>query len=191
MLRRTKKHQKKLARMVLATLLFTGAAHGLMSPSVAEAGSYVPVSGGGTGVVTVSDASDPIGSATPRMVLNPGTTVMISSMKEGGTMVSPSLSTIKTLNITGGTGTKDFAGFYSTTEDVAGHTVNLSGSATIGSLYGGYVDGAFSANNNNLNISGDATTVSAAFGGRSNNGAVNGNTVTISGGAPTGAYYHW
>ena len=185
MMKKRSKIQKHLAKMVLAALLCTGGAHCLVSPSVAEAGSYVPVSGGGTGVVTVSDASDPIGSATPRWGLIPGTEVIISSMKEGDPVVSPSLSTIKTLNITGGTGTKDFAGFYSTTEDVAGHTVNLSGSATIGSLYGGYVDGAFSANNNNLNISGDATTVSAAFGGRSNDGAVNGNTVTISGGAPT------
>ena len=187
MMKKRSKIQKHLAKMVLAALVCTGGAHCLISPSVAEAGSYVPVSGGGTGVVTVSDASNPIGSATPRMVLIPGTTVMTSSMKEGDTVVSPSLSAIKTLNITGGTGTKDFAGFYSTTEDVAGHTVNLSGSATIGSLYGGYVDGAFSANNNNLNISGDATTVSAAFGGRSNDGAVNGNTVTISGGTVTGA----
>jgi len=187
MMKKRSKIQKHLAKMVLAALLCTGGAHCLISPSVAEAGSYLPVSGGGTGVVTVSDASDPIGSATPPGFLIPGTNRMISSMKEGDPVVSPSLSTIKTLNITGGTGTKDFAGFYSTTEDVAGHTVNLSGSATIGSLYGGYVDGAFSANNNNLNISGDATTVSAAFGGRSNDGAVNGNTVTISGGTVTGA----
>lgn len=171
-------------RMAAVSMGIAAALIGVIGSSVAEAGGFVPT-GGGTGVVTVSDASDPIGSATPRMVLIPGTTVMTSSMKVRGTVVSPSLPTIKTLNITGGTGTNDFLGFYSTTEDVAGHTVNLSGSATIGSLYGGYVDGAFSANNNNLNISGDATTVSAAFGGRSNDGAVNGNTVTISGGAPT------
>ena len=182
--RQTKGCGVRSLRMAAVSMGIAAALIGVIGSSVAEAGGFVPT-GGGTGVVTVSDASDPIGSATPPGVLIPGTTLMISSMKEGDTVVSPSLPTIKTLNITGGTGTKDFAGFYSTTEDVAGHTVNLSGSATIGSLYGGYVDGAFSANNNNLNISGDATTVSAAFGGRSNDGAVNGNTVTISGGTPT------
>ena len=52
MLRRTKKHQKKLARLVLATLLFTGAAHGLMSPSVAEAAGSVTVTGYASGAFT-------------------------------------------------------------------------------------------------------------------------------------------
>ena len=55
MLRRTKKHQKKLARLVLATLLFTGAAHGLMTPSVAEAAGSVTVTGYASGAFTPDD----------------------------------------------------------------------------------------------------------------------------------------
>ena len=183
MMKKRSKIQKHLAKMVLAALLCTGGVHCLISPAVAYAdfAPGTPSSGGGGSLpaitITVTDASDPINHAEGG--------VMTSKTDSGKSYYTPSNAVCTTLNITGGTGNNRFAGYYSTTEDVAGHTVNLSGSATIGSLYGGYVDGAFSANNNNLNISGDATTVSAAFGGRSNDGAVNGNTVTISGGAPT------
>ena len=47
MMKKRSKIQKHLAKMVLAALLCTGGAHGLISPSVAEA-AFAPVSGGGS-----------------------------------------------------------------------------------------------------------------------------------------------
>ena len=45
MLRKAKRHQKKLAKLVLAALLCTGGVYGLMSPSVAAAADPVTVTG--------------------------------------------------------------------------------------------------------------------------------------------------
>ena len=63
MLRRAKKHQKNLARLVLAALLCTGAADGIISPSVAEAAGSITVTGYSSGqfipdgsMVTVYDS---------------------------------------------------------------------------------------------------------------------------------------
>ena len=63
MLRKTRKHRKKLAKLVLATLLFTGGAYGLMSPPVAEAADSLTVTGysSESGFVPVSDALINIG----------------------------------------------------------------------------------------------------------------------------------
>ena len=60
MLRRTRKHRKKLARLVLAALLSTGGVYGLMGPSAAEAAGSITVTGYADGAFI----SEPSGGMT-------------------------------------------------------------------------------------------------------------------------------
>ena len=69
MLRRAKKHQKKLAKLVLAALLFTWAVHGLMSPSVAEAADLLTVTGYSNGTFTPADMENAVITVRQRIIL--------------------------------------------------------------------------------------------------------------------------
>ena len=141
MLRRTKKHQKKLARLVLATLLFTGAAHGLMTPSVAEAAGSVTVTGYASGAFT------PDGS----MIVVPGSeygyykaypdetggSVNVLNLKPGeaDTWESGNYVSVYGHNTTGAAAS------------ASGYTVNMAGAkAQVNYLYGSYAGVAHGAN---------------------------------------------
>ena len=168
MLRRTKKHQKKLARLVLATLLFTGAAHGLMSPSVAEAAGSVTVTGYASGAFT------PDGS----MIVVPGSeygyykaypdetggSVNVLNLKPGeaDTWESGNYVSVYGHNTTGAAAS------------ASGYTVNMAGAkAQVNYLYGSYAGVAHGANSemaatasgNTVTVSEKAAVSSYVFGG--------------------------
>ena len=168
MLRRTKKHQKKLARLVLATLLFTGAAHGLMTPSVAEAAGSVTVTGYASGAFT------PDGS----MIVVPGSeygyykaypdetggSVNVLNLKPGeaDTWESGNYVSVYGHNTTGAAAS------------ASGYTVNMAGAkAQVNYLYGSYAGVAHGANSemaatasgNTVTVSEKAAVSSYVFGG--------------------------
>ena len=194
MLRRTKKHQKKLAKLVLAALLFTGGGHGLMSPSVAEAADPVTVTGYASGNF-VPDSSS-----------------MRSYYYDYYYYYAPADGTVTDLNLAQGTAQGAWsdpgrvAGRYgSGTSGASGVTVNMTGTdVVVSNLYGGFAVGTGSsstdlgtASDNTVNISAgkvstrvaggySITTAAAAQYYSYYGGNADGNTVTISGDAEVG-----
>ena len=199
MLRRTKKHQKKLAKLVLAALLFTGGGHGLMSPSVAEAADPV--------TVTVTGYSSSSGFAP-----DPSTMKYYSYDYGYYYAYAPTDGTVTVLNLAQGTAQGAWsdpgrvAGRYgSGASGVSGATVNMTGTdVVVSNLFGGLAVGAGSsstdlgtASDNTVNISAgkvstrvaggySITTAAAAQYYSYYGGNADGNTVTISGDAEVG-----
>ena len=165
MLRRAKKHQKNLARLVLATLLCTGAADGIISPPVAEAAGSITVTGYSSGqfipdgsMVTIYDSgyytAYPADGSVTVLNIAPGET----DTWEGGNKVYVYGHYVK-----GASG--------DTPMDASGYTVKMTGAkAQVNYLTGGYAE-----NSVTIDVSGgtnDTGNVTAA---------ANENTVTISG----------
>ena len=181
MLRKTKKHRKKLAKLVLAALLCTGGVHYVFSPSVAEAAK-----------LKVTDISWN-GSAwefTPSgSMINDGV---------GGAYV-PANSSVTELSITGGNTTGygagvNIFGHYAERSVVSGYKVSVSGTDT--ELYGSYgitiaggVSETGNAMKNEVTINGGNLMnqyEQAVIGGRSYKGNVSQNKVTINDGKVSG-----
>ena len=199
MLRRTKKHQKKLAKLVLAALLFTGGGHGLMSPSVAEAADPV--------TVTVTGYSSSSGFAP-----DPSTMKYYSYDYGYYYAYAPTDGTVTVLNLAQGTAVGAWSDpmhvaghFGSGTSGASGVTVNMTGTdVVVSNLYGGFAVGTGSsstdlgtASDNTVNISAgkvstrvaggySITTAAAAQYYSYYGGNADGNTVTISGDAEVG-----
>ncbi|MBQ5344176.1 MAG: hypothetical protein J6F33_03155, partial [Acidaminococcaceae bacterium] len=191
MLRRSKKHQKKLAKLVLAALLFSGGVHGLMTPSVAEAAGSVTVTGYASGNFA------------------PDSSKMRSYYYDYSYYYAPTDGTVTELYLAQGTA----QGAWSNPGIVAGHygsgasgasgvTVNMTGTdVVVSNLYGGLAVGTGSsstdlgtASNNIVNISAGTVATRVAGGYSSTKsyaideyhytcygGNADGNTVTISG----------
>ena len=189
-----KANRPRSLRMTAVTLGVTAALVGGLGSSVAFAED----------VVTVSNAQDPTGSASPAGAISYFTDDW------GDKTYYISDSTIKSLKITGGNGENyEFAAGYSngtdtvtgytltvsggtlnyvfggqSRGDTTGNTVIFSGAKAVG-IYGGFArtqDGA--ANDNKVTINQDTnvtTKVGDIYGGRGQGGAT-GNTVTITGG---------
>ena len=167
MLRRAKKHQKKLAKVVLAALLCTGGAHGLMSPSVAEAAGSITVTGYSNGAFTPD-----------------GSMVVIS--ESGYYRAYPTDGNVTVLNLapgetdtwTGGNSLTVY-GHYAegasgdTAVDASGYTVKMTGAkAQVNYLAGGYAQNEITIDaSGGTNDTGNVTA------------AADKNTVTVSGGA--------
>ena len=178
------KIQKRLAKLVLAALLCTGGVQTFMSPSVAEAGGTVTLSG-------VDDNYYP-----PKYYI----TDPPESMTNYG-YAYPIDPSVTTLNVTGGVYTNEYgiigAGYNA---DPTGRTVNVTG-GTIQGLVAGAIgigwDEGVEVSGNSVTVSGDETVVGKVAGGVAfSNGYysyyasdVLDNWVTIDGGQITGGVY--
>ena len=182
MMKKRSKIQKHLTKMVLAALVCTGG-HFLISPAVAYA-DIAPMPGGGSSGVIVSGSEMTI---TDNAVFGTPMGKYISQTGYTTYTYYPASSDCTTLNITGSVNQLvAFAGYSSSTEDVTGHTVNLSDNAVVAELYGGATSNNHSANGNTVNINGG--TVKDVQGGRAMDGTGNadGNTVNVNGGTISG-----
>ena len=175
------KIQKRLAKLVLAALLCTGGVQTFMSPSVAEAGGTVTLSG-------VDGNYNP-----PKYYI----TDPPESMTNYG-YAYPIDPSVTTLNVTGGVYTNEYgiigAGYGA---KPTGRTVNVTG-GTIQGLVAGAIgwgwDEGVKVSGNSVTVSGDDTVVGKVAGGV---GFSNGyyasdvldNWVTIDGGQITGGVY--
>ena len=175
------KIQKRLAKLVLAALLCTGGVQTFISPSVAEAGGTVTLSG-------VDDNYYP-----PKYYI----TDPPESMTNYG-YAYPIDTSVTTLNVTGGNYTTELgiigAGYNA---DPTGRTVNVTG-GTIQGLVAGAIgigwDEGVEVSGNSVTVSGDETVVGKVAGGVAfSNGYyasdVLDNWVTIDGGQITGGVY--
>ena len=197
MLRKAKKHQKKLAKLVLAALLCTGGVYGLMSPSVAAAADPVTVTGY---------------SSSSGFAPDPSTMKYYSYDYGYYYAYAPTDGTVTVLNLAQGiaegawSDPMHVAGhFGSGTSGASGVTVNMTGTdVVVSNLYGGFAVGTGSsstdlgtASDNTVNISAgkvstrvaggySITTAAAAQYYSYYGGNADGNTVTISGDAEVG-----
>ena len=197
MLRRAKKHQKKLAKLVLAALLCTGGAYGLLHPSVASAADPVTVTGY---------------SSSSGFAPDPSTMKYYSYDYGYYYAYAPTDGTITVLNLAQGTAEGAWSDpmhvaghFGSGTSGASGVTVNMTGTdVVVSNLYGGFAVGTGSsstdlgtASDNTVNISAgkvstrvaggySITTAAAAQYYSYYGGNADGNTVTISGDAEVG-----
>ena len=168
MTRSKPKIQKKLEKVVLATLMFAGAVQLAMNPSLVEAFT-----------ITVEDANDPLS---------------VTGMATSGYYYSPNSAECTELKITGGTASYLYAGFqdyFSNGADVSGHTITVDG-ATVGAVVGGLGFSSANVENNTVNIV--SGTVNSAYGGLISSPGVstayvNNNTVNVSGGTVTSTVY--
>ena len=200
MLKMSRKPSKKLAKVVLATLLFTGGAQLAISPSVAEATSSYQISGtvvkdgGGSSDFSGSDPTDPVYSAGNKIYdfkhsstsAPEGFKVTITRATGWDKFYGVQLNdvgTIKdnTLTVNGGNFSDGVYGgyFYNYgSADVIDNTVYING-GQVTNVYGGSTLSG-SANDNKVYINGGQ--VDNVYGGKTQNGAANNNTVTVSGG---------
>ena len=179
------KIQKRLAKLVLAALLCTGGVQTFMSPSVAEAGGTVTLSG-------VDGNYNP-----PKYYI----TDPPESMTNYG-YAYPIDPSVTTLNVTGGVYTNEYGiiGGVGYNADPTGRTVNVTG-GTIQGLVAGAIgigwDEGVEVSGNSVTVSGDETVVGKVAGGVAfSNGYyayyasdVLDNWVTIDGGQITGGVY--
>ena len=164
------KIQKKLEKVVLATLMFAGAVQLAMNPSVAEAFT-----------ITLENANDP-------------SSAIGGELGTSGYFYSPKSAECTEFKITGGTTANSYAGFqdyFLSGADVKDHTITIDG-ATVGTVFGGLGFSSANIENNTVNI--DNGTVGSVCGGRiisaSNSSAyVNYNTVNIRGGTVNYSVY--
>ena len=175
MLRRKQKSGKWLARNVLAALLCAGGLHGVLFPAAAEAADSITVTG-------VS------GSADPYTFVSEGGSMAGTQFEDDFYLYHPEDPSVKTLTLAftavpGSEGARviDYDGAYSTTGNVSGHTVNVSGENTrYWSVTGGEVQGG-NATGNRVNVSGGEGK--GVYGGYAETGSVTDNMVTVSGGS--------
>ena len=209
MLKMSRKPSKKLAKLVLATLLFTGGAQLAISPSVAEASK----------VVTTVTGATYTGGTSGKWIFTPE-----GSMIQNGYAFIPADTNTTVLNLNGDWSfSMDIYGHHEAgSSDVSGYTVNLNGPKIDWSLYGAIAgDGGNATDNhvkvstgtvkeivagaygnypqkmtkNSVTVSGDETLVGSVSGaiafnlGYSYASDVLDNTVTIDGGRITGGVY--
>ena len=130
MLRRAKKHQKKLAKLVLAALLCTGGTYALMSPSVAAAADPVTV----TGYTSSS------GFAPPDSMIRVYSSGYYTAYPADGTVTVLNLAPGETDTWEGGN-TVSVYGHYTAegSASSSGYTVKMTGTkAQVNNLYGSY-----------------------------------------------------
>ena len=188
MLKMSRKPSKKLAKVVLATLLFTGGAQLAISPAVVEATELTVNSVTKLSVRPwVSWDTDPAGANLYDGAYGtyyPEATVTVLNLKEGVTQIGGFCG--------GETGSKYDAATDTTTYtsgDVTGHTVNVRGAA-IRRVFGGSAS-VGDATNNTANVFsgsvvGGTDTWNGVYGGSAWKGNATGNHVNISGGTVTG-----
>ena len=173
-----KKHRRRLARLILSTLV---AGSGMLFGASAEAEvtvtNYTDVTTnmGGKITNTVTEDGNPISYLT----LDPDEKIL---NVQGGSFFNTYQDPPEPLGfaayneyLPSGTGTP-----------ISGYTLNVISGTGIANLYGGYANGQFNAENNTVNISGGEIQGSV-FGGYSTMGNADSNTVNISGGTVAGS----
>ena len=181
MLRRKQKSGKWLARNVLAALLCAGGLHGVLFPAAAEAADSITVTG-------VS------GSADPYTFVSEGGSMAGTQFEDDFYLYHPEDPSVKTLTLaftavpeSEGARVIDYDGAYSTTGNVSGHTVNVSGENTrYWSVTGGEALG-IAASGNRVTVSGGEGK--GVYGGYAETGNVTDNMVTVSGGSVWNCVY--
>ena len=181
MLRRKQKSGKWLARNVLAALLCAGGLHGVLFPAAAEAADSITVTG-------VS------GSADPYTFVSEGGSMAGTKLEDDIYLYHPEDPSVKTLTLaftavpeSEGARVIDYDGAYSTTGNVSGHTVNVSGENTrYWSVTGGEAQGN-AASGNRVTVSGGEGK--GVYGGYAETGNVTDNLVTVSGGSVWNCVY--
>ena len=181
MLRRKQKSGKWLARNVLAALLCAGGLHGVLFPAAAEAADSITV----TGVN---------GSADPYTFVSEGGSMAGTKLEDDIYLYHPEDPSVKTLTLaftavpeSEGARVIDYDGAYSTTGNVSGHTVNVSGENTrYWSVTGGEAQGN-AASGNRVTVSGGEGK--GVYGGYAETGNVTDNLVTVSGGSVWNCVY--
>ena len=181
MLRRKQKSGKWLARNVLAALLCAGGLHGVLFPAAAEAADPITV----TGVN---------GSADPYTFVSEGGSMAGTKLEDDIYLYHPEDPSVKTLTLaftavpeSEGARVIDYDGAYSTTGNVSGHTVNVSGENTrYWSVTGGEAQGN-AASGNRVTVSGGEGK--GVYGGYAETGNVTDNLVTVSGGSVWNCVY--
>ena len=173
------KIQKRLAKLVLAALLCTGGVQTFISPSVAEAGGTVTLSGvDGNYSPPKYYITDP-----PESMTNYG-------------YIYPIDTSVTTLKVTGGVYTIEdgIIGVRTSGADPTGRTVIVTGGTIRGEVIGA-IGREEKLSGNSVTVSGNETTVGTVSGAVAfNNGYsyasdVLENTVTIDGGQITGGVY--
>ena len=184
MLRRKQNSGKRLVRKVLAALLCAGGLHGVLLPSAAES----------AGPITVTGVS---GSVDPYTFVSEGGSMAGTPFEEGDEVFyvyHPEDPSVKTLTLaftaipeSEGARVIDYDGAYSTTGNVSGHTVNVSGDNTrYWSVTGGEALGS-AASGNRVTVSGGEGK--GVYGGYAETGSVTDNMVTVSGGSVWNSVY--
>ena len=188
MLKMSRKPSKKLAKVVLATLMFTGGAQLAISPSVVEATELTVNSVTKLSVRPwVSWDTDPAGANLYDGAYGtyyPEATVTVLNLKEGVTQIGGFCGGETGSKYDAATGTTTY-----TSGDVTGHTVNVRGAA-IRRVFGGSAS-VGDATNNTANVFsgsvvGGTDTWNGVYGGSAWKGSATGNHVNISGGTVTG-----
>ena len=212
MLKMSRKPSKKLAKVVLATLLFTGGAQLAISPSVAEATSSYQISGtvvkdGSTENVTADNCNwGGVAGWGAGNVASKGTAALSQTPAEGynvtiteatgwyrfdGAYLNSHSSTIKdnTLTVNGGSFSYGVAGGATIGSGslVTKNTVIVN-DGTMKNVYGGYFDNYGSADviDNTVYINGGQVT--NVYGGSTLSGSANDNKVYINGGQVDNVY---
>ena len=166
------KIQKRLAKLVLASLLFTGGAQLAISPSVAEASEVVTEVTGCTYTET-GPIFTPNGS-------------MITANYNYAFIPADTNTTVLNLNGDWSFSTTIYGHHEAGSSDVSGYRVNLNGPKIDWSLYGAYARGGGNATDNHVKVS--TGTVEEIAGGVSKEGSAIGNSVEIEGGTIQGVF---
>jgi len=178
MIKMSRKPSRKLAKLVLATLMFSGAAQFAISPSIVEADEFV---------TTVTSCK--WDSTADTFIFGPGLLDMTNLGVQGlyATYV-PNNANVTVLNLGPVEGVWDpvsVAGHKDPTADVSGYTVNVNG-AKLRWLSGAETDSG-TASGNHVKVSNGSADVIVA-GAYSNSGAAIKNDVKIEGGKISGYY---
>lgn len=172
MIKISRKPSRKLAKLVLATLMFSGAAQFAISPSIVEADE-----------LTVTSCR--WNSAAGTFIFGPNPIAMIN-LGGSGTYV-PNFSNVTVLNLGPVEGVWEFisvAGRKDPTADVSGYTVNVNGAKLL-EVYGAYSEAGTASKNYVKVIDGPVTQVAGAYSG---SGDAIKNNVVIEGGTITGYF---
>ena len=175
MIKISRKPSRKLAKLVLATLMFSGAAQFAISPSIVEADE-----------LTVTSCSWNPTTSTFIFGPNPIAMTSIGGSGQYATYV-PTFSNVTVLNLGPVEGVWDYtsvAGRKDPTADVSGYTVNVNG-ARLYEVYGAYSEAGTASKNYVKVIDGPVTQVAGAYSG---SGDAIKNSVVIEGGTITGYF---
>ena len=178
MIKMSRKPSRKLAKLVLATLMFSGAAQFAISPSIVEAADLT--------VTTVTSCKWDSDAGKFSFGPNPIAMVSVGGSGQYATYV-PNFSNVTVLNLGPVEGVWDYisvAGRKDPTADVSGYTVNVNG-AKISWLSGAETDSGTASGNHVKVVDGSITTAVGAY---SKTGDAIKNGVEIEGGK-IGGYY--
>ncbi len=174
MLKMSRKPSKKLAKLVLASLLFTGGAQLAISPSVAEASEVVTKVTGAT-------------YTGGKWIFNPEGSMIQSKNDDYAFIPADTNTTVLNLDGDWSISQSIFGHEEGGSSDVSGYTVNLNGPGIRVRLYGAKAIGGGNATDNHVKVI-TGTVNAIVAGGFSDKGSAIGNSVEIEGGTFSRSY---